>query len=152
MQPSWCDAPIHVELRPSRLLTAFHGLTHGGALAALAYATVPPVPALACALVVMAHGVLLWRREWREDHPRQVRRLVSLPGGAWEVVNGNAGAREARLLPGALVHPWLTVLAFKVAGETRPRGVVLTPDNAPGQAFRRLRVRLLLVERTTGGR
>lgn len=147
MQPSWCDAPIHVELRPSRLLTVLHGLTHGGALAALAYAAVPLIPALVCGSVVVAHGVLVWRREWIETHPRRVGRLVSLPGNAWEVVNGVAEVRAARLLPGTLVHPWFTVLAFRVAGQWRPRGVVLTPDNVAARPFRRLRVRLLLAER-----
>ncbi len=124
----------------------FHGLTHGGALAALAYATVPPLPALLCALVVAAHGVVAWRREWHQAHPRRVWRLVSLPGDAWELVDGAAEARAARLLPGTLVHPWFTVLAFRVAGEWRPRGVVLTPDNVAARPFRRLRVRLLLAE------
>ncbi|MDZ7750250.1 MAG: protein YgfX [Gammaproteobacteria bacterium] len=148
MQPSWCDAPIHVEVRPSRLLTVFHLLSHGGALVALGYAVVPPLPAVVCGLLVVGHGLLEWRREWHQAHPRRVRRLVSLPGGGWEVVNGAGEAATARLLPGGLVHPWVTVLAFRVAGEWRPRGVVLTPDNTPARAFRRLRVRLLLAEKT----
>ena len=42
------------------------------------------------------------------------------------------------LLPGATVHPWLTVL--RLAGEGREYRLLIAPDAAPPEAFRRLRV------------
>ena len=44
-----------------------------------------------------------------------------------------------RLLPGATVHPWLTVFQVELA-DGRRRAVLATVDNLPAVDFRRLRV------------
>lgn len=146
MQDGWCAATIHVDIAPSRRLAAFHVITHGGAVAAL-WASALAVPlAWLASLALAAHGAWQLHREWRRADPWRVRRLVSLPAGEWRLVTASGADLEARLLPGTLVHPAFTILAFRVPGRRLPLGVVLTPDNAPAQPFRRLRVRLLLAD------
>jgi len=49
---------------------------------------------------------------------------------------------KGELLPGAFVHPQLTVLVFRLLQKKRRRVLLLTPDNVDPEAFRRLRVRL----------
>jgi len=52
---------------------------------------------------------------------------------------------DAILLPGAVVHPRLTVLNFVIDGMPwyrRRKSLVLLPDNVDASVFRRLRVRL----------
>ena len=150
MQGRWCDAPIHLTLRPSPRLTLLHAVTHAGAVGALWYAAVPLLPSALLTALVIAHGAWVVRLEWRTAHPRRIRRLVSLPDGNWRLVTGDGRERAARLLGGGLVHPRLTVLAFRCAGEWYPRGVAFTPDNVAARPFRRLRVRLRLAGRRAG--
>ena len=67
--------------------------------------------------------------------------ILLRPNDDWLLTTRRDNSRPATLLPGALVHPWLSILVFRLEGGTR-RAVVLTADGVASTPFRRLRVRL----------
>lgn len=61
--------------------------------------------------------------------------------GQWQVGIRGADPQSALLHREPFVSPWLTILCLRVADGRRFK-FVFTPDSAPPDAFRRLRVRL----------
>lgn len=126
------DAPLRLEVRPSRALRVALVLLH--VLAALAALALLPLPApwvLAGAAVLIASGGIEWRRA------RQHQRLLWRADGAWE----HPGATgECRLHASTFVSPWLVVLALQDG--RRVRRWVLVRDALPPVVWRRLRARL----------
>lgn len=126
--------PITIGLHRSFLLLAATLVVHG--LAALAL-LLPPwpwpplVPALA-ALGASAVWVCMVARP-------KVSCLRLLADGRLQCqVEAGETFVDARILPGATVHPWLTVVRLELAG--RKAAIVVLPDSTTGKDFRRLRV------------
>lgn len=73
--------------------------------------------------------------------PRSVVRLIWDGHGRWRLLRRDGTLLEARLVPGAYVHPKLVILPFRTRSGVR-RSVLVVADRAPGDDLRRLRVRL----------
>ena len=126
--------PIIIGLRRSRFMDgALAVLT---SIALLAVAGVPwPVEIalpLAGALLVLAlHAA-------RRLAPAFECLQIAAAGHISGRLIGETGFMPLRLLPGAAVHPWLTVV--RLAGERGTYRVLVAPDSAAPDEFRRLRV------------
>lgn len=129
--------PVAVAPGASRHLAQALVLIHGAAAAAL---LVSPVPA-GVRWLLLAGVLLAALRAWREHVAHRGDAIVRVaigPSHRWLVTTRMRPAMPARLRPGNLVAPWLTVLAFELE-DGRRRSVLILPDNVPARDFRRLR-------------
>lgn len=132
---------IDLPLRPSRLIAAFLFATHGGALAVITAAQLPPWAVALLASGVLTSFVVYARRHVLLRGRGAVRRLQWTAAGRWLIHEvGRTEPHEARLLPGAHVGARWLALSFR-SGRRRLH-VLIVSDNAPRDAVRRLRVRL----------
>ncbi len=126
--------PIAIGLHRSRLQEAV--LFALAMLASLAVLLFPrPLP-LQAALLLAIWGIALWA--WR----RLVPPLTTLrleADGTVQVAADGLGYLPATILPGATVHPWLTVLRLEWADSQR-YAVLVTVGTASPDDRRRLRV------------
>ncbi|MCU0936934.1 MAG: hypothetical protein MUF66_12955 [Gammaproteobacteria bacterium] len=138
------DAPLRLELRPSRGLALFLSATHAGAAGCLLAAQLPSGLRVAGLLAVSAS--LLWelRRHVLYRDPRSVVRLLAGSEGDWTLGLADGTRVPAERRPGALVHPWLVVLHLRSAQPPRRWSVPIAADALDPESHRRLRVRLNL--------
>jgi hypothetical protein len=136
-------APIRLELRPSRRLAVCIAVVYGGAAAIVWSLPLSFTVALPLSAAIALEGCRVFRLKVRLAGAGAVTALLWKSDGAWVVRRRDGREHEARLLPGAFVHPRLSVL--RLSGE-RPVSIVLFPDAVERDAFRRLRVRLALEE------
>lgn len=61
--------------------------------------------------------------------------------GVWYLQWRDGTRERARLAPGPMISPWLTILTLD--GPRGRQGVFITPDMLDADSFRRLRMRLL---------
>jgi len=145
MSSSVYAPPLRFERRPSRHLLFALMVVHG-----LALVMVPPLPVawwikLPLAVGISAQWLVSWRRQVALNSPWAVKCLVWRGGNRWEL-SGAGGARyQARLLPGAYIHPLLVVLRFATEDKSK-RAVVLPGDSLNPDSHRRLRVQLQLLQ------
>ena len=127
--------PITIGLRRSRFLDAFIFLS---ALLAGAGALALPILPLIKAAILCING-LFAVLAWQHLKPRISAIRLEQNG---EVSLLHVAEKEfvaAELLPGATVHPWLTVLRLK--SDAKPHQTqIVTVDSLNGPDFRRLRV------------
>ena len=116
----------------------------------LALLVLPPLPVawwikLPVALAIIVQGIVIWRRSGMLTAPQAVKDLIWIGGNRWELLGGDGRRREAILLPGAYIHPWLVILRFSLEEEDmRSCAAVLPRDSLNPDSHRRLRVRLSL--------
>ncbi len=135
------SAPLHLELRPSRLLQALLLAVHGGALVAALFVPLPwPLRLLvALALLVsLRYSVARWASL---SARRAVVALLRDELGEWHATLAGGGELSLRLLPDSYVSGWLVVLNFS-GGTRRALPVVILPDMLDRESLRRLRARL----------
>ena len=135
--------PLRLERRPSHYLMLAVIVVHSAALLVLL-----PLPLLWWIKIPVAGGIAAqwisaWRRHVMLAEPKSVRRLVWMAEHRWELSGADGASREARLLPGAYVHPFLVILCFMLEDNSRCT-VILPPDSLDSDSHRRLRVQLLL--------
>jgi toxin CptA len=127
--------PINIGLRRSRFLGAVLVTI---TLLAVGVALVLPwsaaVRGLNVLLVFIAACVT-----WRRLEPTLSVLRLERSGEVFVAVVGNTAFTEAELLTGATVHPWLTVVRFKVE-DGRRHLLIATVDTMNPEDFRRLRV------------
>lgn len=132
-------APIHLPLQtPRRAIAVIHAV-HALALAILVTAF-PWHPAL---LALTAAMVCSWWVSWhslRRAHG-EVLSVLLQTNDEWVVTSRRTGPEPARLEPDYFLTPWLAVLGLRLRSGRRV-GIVISAENAPAAAFRRLRVRL----------
>ncbi len=88
------------------------------------------------AICLFAAVLLAWLWRYRQPGCSAIRLEAS---GAISLLRGEGAFVATQLLPGATVHPWLTVLRLQGAdGHTRV--LCLTVDSLKKEDFRRLRV------------
>lgn len=137
--------PIIIGLRRSSFVEA--GLLLLGALLALLVVAAPyPKTWRAIAGVACWLG-LVWA--WRRSRPSLLALRLEQSGGIAVSRGGQEGFVAAELLPGATVHPWLTVFRTKLADGQR-LAVVVAVDSMAAEDFRRLRVFLRWRAKFTG--
>ena len=137
--------PLRLERRSSRHLLVAMIVVHS-----LALLMVPPLPVawwikLPLAMAISAQWLVSWRRQVAFTSPLAVKRLVWTGGNRWELFGAGGASCEARLLPGAYIHPLLVILRFATEGKGN-RAVVLPGDSLDPDGHRRLRVQLQLLQ------
>ena len=142
--PSYAP-PLRLECRPSRYLRIALLAVHGMALLVL-----PPLPLtwwikVPIALAVVAQGIVNWRRQPAYSSAAAAQCLVWAGGSRWELFNRDGARRQARLLPGTYIHPWLVILRF-LTEDRQKCAVVLPCDSLDPDSHRRLRVHLVLLQ------
>ncbi|MCC6202158.1 MAG: hypothetical protein IT494_04065 [Gammaproteobacteria bacterium] len=131
-------AILHVPVAPSRILAQVLAAAAAFSLILLACAPIQEAARWAGIAFVMLWGIRSLHTHERTD----LCDLVLDQHGNWQVGSIPHALQPARLLPPSVVLPWLVILRFAVAGQVR--ALVLTPDNTPPEALRRLRVVLRL--------
>lgn len=127
--------PIIIGLHRSRLIDLFVGICAG--LASLAVVCFPVSFLLQGALLSGVWGIALLA--WRQCSPKLSAIRLELDGQVSIQLSGESEFLLAELLPGAHVHPWLTIFRLKTGtGDTLP--LVVASDSLCPEDFRRLRV------------
>ena len=135
------QAPIVLQPRFSPALAGAFGLIH---LVAFIVVLLQPLGSLAKA--ALATGVVMSAALTMRRHllfmGASIVALTLKSDGTFLLRLADSEVEKGELLPGAFVHPQLTVLVFRLLQKKRRRVLLLTPDNVDPEAFRRLRVRL----------
>ncbi|MDO9371989.1 MAG: hypothetical protein Q7U07_05295 [Gammaproteobacteria bacterium] len=142
---------LRLTLRASRRLAALLLLVHAGALT-LTF-TLPLVPAIMVLLAVAISASLVWSLSAALLKRRAIVELIWDAMGEWTLRDASGSEIQARLLPGAYVHPQWVILNFVPAGQRcrwhrRRHTVILLNDMLDADSLRRLRVRLLAAPHT----
>lgn len=134
---------VNVKLHPSYRLAGLLVAAHAGVAAAIACidAAAPVRLGLAFVLAVSC-SVAVWRSALLKGQGAIVA-LELGEEGAIHVQRRDGTWQGARLLRSTFVTPALTVLNLRMDGRRGTRYVVLMPDSAAEEAYRRMRVRLL---------
>ena len=138
-------APLRLERRSSRYLLSALLAVHGMALLVLM-----PLPVVwwikaPLVLAVIAQGIVSWRRQLVFASATAVQHLVWTGGSRWELFNRDGTERQARLLPGTYIHPWLVILRF-LTEDRQKCAVILPRDSLDPDSHRRLRVQLAMLQ------
>jgi len=136
--PAW---RVVIVLGPSSRTLAWVMAAAAAALAATLAADlpVPAKAAIACALGIAAVRAA---RRARQVGPGAIRRFTVDLSGRVEVERADGRHVAGRLADEAFVAPWLTVLRWVPEGARFSRSIVVAPDAAQAEAFRRLRILL----------
>ena len=143
--------PLRIDRRPSRFLLLTLTAVHG-----LAFLCLAPLPVawwikLPAALAITAQWIVGSRSQAALSSAAAINCLVWIGGHSWKLYNPDGIEWNARLLPGAYIHPRLIILRFLTEDRKR-RAVVLPRDSVAPDSHRRLRVQLgLLQAEATGG-
>lgn len=134
------EAPIGIRPRFSPTLAMVLAFIHGAALLLVLFGPFGSASKMVLAVAVALSANVVLRRHlfFLGD---TVTAITLQPDGSFLVGLANGEVEKGELLPGAFVHPQLTVLVFRLARKRR-RALLLTQDNVDPEAFRRLRVRL----------
>jgi len=128
------EAPLRLELRPSRSLRLWLIAVHAAVM--LAVPLLPRWPGLAVLFAAGASAGVAWCRR-RQATPQ----LLWRGDGRWEAAAGGAGG-TLRLARRPFVHARLVVIPLCPVEGGRTRHVLILPDMLDAATFRRLRVRL----------
>lgn len=135
-------APLDIGIRPSRLLGVLLIAAHGGAIGSVA---VTALPLWLRAAFVIATLASLHRGLFRYALLRDSRAIVGVrcdAGNRWLAQLRSGESIAMTLLPTSCVHPLAVVLNLR--SDTGIHSAILLRDNTDPDAFRRLRVRLLV--------
>lgn len=126
--------PITIGVRRSSFLALLVLLAHAAAALILFLPDWPLGLVAFITFVVLISAVI----SWRQCQP-DVQAVRLLADGRLECLcRGEDQFAEAQLLPGATVHPLLTVMRLQCRQKTR--SIVVLPDSASAEDRRRLRV------------
>ncbi|OQA33941.1 MAG: hypothetical protein BWY57_00849 [Betaproteobacteria bacterium ADurb.Bin341] len=126
--------PITIGVHRSFFLVFAVVFVHVAAAAILFLPVWPVWLTVCCIFLFLVSAVFSW---WQCQSAIEVLRLLA-DGRLECCCRGDRQFSEAQLLPGAMVHPLLTVIRLQCKGKTH--AVVLLPDSAPAEDRRRLRV------------
>lgn len=145
-------AVLRLSLRASSRLAALLFLVHAGALTLMF--TLPLAPAIMLLLAGAISVSLVWSLGAALLKRRAIVELIWDAMGEWTLRDAAGGELQARLVPGAYVHPQLVILSFVPVGQRRRwhgrrHTVILLNDMLDAGSLRRLRVRLLAAPHTS---
>ena len=124
--------PITIGLHRSFYLIGGYFLVHVLALLVVWLPAWPTVVSIGLSALI----VLLAFAGWRQINQTDLHLRLLATGHLECAVSG--AYLPAMLLPGATVHPWLTVMRIELAGKTKV--ILVAPDSASREDRRRLRV------------
>jgi len=142
--------PLAFRIRPSPVLAAGMVSVHVLATIGLTTSDCPADVAVPLGAAIAAHLAWAAAHHAARRSPGSVVELVWTGGQSFLLEHRDGRTREARLCPGAFVHPWLAVVTLAGAGMRRPV-VVLTADAVGSDEFRCLRVVLRVLAGAPGG-
>ena len=127
--------PITLGLHRSLFLDrALFGLMLGGSLVILFY---PRDTGLQALLLAIFWGIGI--HAWRQLEPAVSALRLARDGSLQALLAGETDYQPVFCLPGATVHPWLSVLRLKLASN-RKATLLIAVDSTNPEDFRRLRV------------
>lgn len=132
--------PLHVVLRPSRLLALSLG---GACVSAAVLISLLPLPLWAqglCLLVVICATAYHFSRHVWLRLPQSITALEVGGKGEFRCFTRASAWCDAVVLGSSFVTPQLTVLNLRLPHRRLAQHVVLLPDALESDAFRRLRV------------
>ena len=135
------ESPVRVRLWTSRRLAMLMVLLYGGALLLLMFFAVAWWWKAAIAVAIAASCGLNWRQHVMLRGRRAVTE-IRWNGSDWRLTTAVGQDIAASLLGTTFVHHWLVVLNFKVVGQRGMWPVLIFPDGADPDDFRRLTVRV----------
>lgn len=127
--------PITIGLRRSRLIDLL--IVVATAISVLVIASFPVAPGICAGLMLVVTVIAAW--SWRCNQPTVWALRLERDGRIALAGRGQNAFVAAECLPGATVHPWLTVLRLKARGGAKYL-LFLAPDSLGRDDFRRLRV------------
>lgn len=136
-------APLRLDLKSSPRLAWMVCICHGGALSLLPSLPVPGLTGACLGAAVAAAGAVTLVRHVLLLDARAVRTVIWQGDTDWQLIERGGTRRTVRLAPDTCVHPWMTVLNFRL-GRWRRRTVLVLPDRTDADTYRRLRVGLRL--------
>lgn len=132
--------PVHVALQPSRQL-AWLLVLMGCSMCTVAVLLPIPLWSRVLAGIAVAGAVLYHlARDAALRLPWSVLALEVGAGESLRVLGRGEGWSDAEVLGSSFVTPWLCVINVRLPGRFWTRTVVLLPDSAQAEPFRRLRV------------
>jgi hypothetical protein len=131
---------LQIRLRPSRWLALLLLVMHGGALALLPTAAMPPWLAFALAFAVVGSLFHTLTTYALLRSKRSVVHVIWEDEQHWTLLYRDGTAHAAELAPGLFVHPHAVLLNFRT--ERGKRSVVMLPDSVDPATYRQLRARL----------
>ncbi len=132
--------PLHVSLRPSRLLAMLLGFATVGSIFLVMLLPLPLWLRLPLALMTICATLYPILRDALLRLPRSIMALEVSVSSQLRCMVRSGDWHEVQVLGSSYVTPWLTVLNLKVEGSRLVRHVVLLPDTAEEAMLRRLRV------------
>lgn len=127
--------PITLGLHRSLFLDrVLFGLMLGGSLVILFY---PRDTGLQALLLAIFWGIGI--HAWRQLEPAVSALRLARDGSLQALLAGETNYQPVSCLPGATVHPWLSVLRLKLASN-RKTTLLIAVDSTNPEDFRRLRV------------
>lgn len=153
MSPAGYARPLSIDLKPSRMLAGAAVCLHGGALLMIPWLPVSGWLVALLMSVVVISSVHMLAGPTLRVRSKAIVAVQWRGDGSWRLRTRDGEEREARLLADSYVHPWLTVLNFRVSGCVYGRrcSLVLLPDSLEPERFRQLRVRLRLEGASAAG-
>ena len=133
---------LRIAIGPSRTLTGVLGIAHIAALVVTVVVALSTWVKLLIAMALVTSGTWSILRSALQRGSSAIVELEVEAGGRILCRTPDGPWREGQVLSSSFVSPWLTVLNLRVAGAIRARHLVILPDNAEKDAFRRLRVLL----------
>jgi len=126
--------PITIGLRRSRIIDGVLLISTASGLIAIKFVPWPPVTSYLFVVVTLLAAFCAARAL----RPRIRTLRIDEDGRINVLVIGASEFSPVRLLPGATAHPWLTVMRLAHAEGKWP--ILVAPDSAAPEEFRRLRV------------
>jgi toxin CptA len=132
--------PIELALHPSyRLAALLAGFSLGTCVIVVCMPMTTGLKFIICVAVVLA-AIYFIAQDVLLCLPWSLLRLDLNSKGELKVTDGRGVKIAVAVLPSSFVAAYLTVLNLKLEGNIWCRNLILTPDRADRDAFRRLRV------------
>lgn len=136
--------PLRLELRPSTILARFVFALYLSALGMALVAELEFWQKVLLALLILASGGIHWTRYPLGHNKSRIQALIWHQGSAWQIERRDS-IEAAYLGSERLVLAWLVILQLKP--ETGGRlYLAIVPDMLDSDCFRRLRVRLRMMQ------
>jgi hypothetical protein len=133
-------APLHVTLKPSRLLLAILVAAHAGAALILIVLPIATWLKVMGVVAIFVAGVFYVRRYALLDTPATVRELRLLSDNRLEIFR--EAWQTAEFTGEQFVHPMLTIIRCRIKNNRWSISIVILSDMLDTESFRALRVRL----------
>ena len=138
--PHYSVKPLHVALRPSRMLGLLLGVACVSVVVLIALLPLPVWGKVLGVLVVTLATTYSYNQYAGLRLLRSITALEVGSKGELRCFTRAHDWRNAEVLGSSFVTPWLTVLNMRLPDQLLAQHVVLLPDTLESDAFRRLRV------------